>query len=164
MLRFRRLLLVLTALVALLPLGTALAKEIVQVTITGPGLEEAVEITDPQTLALFREIAFDEGMIVLPPTDADGPYFEIRLSIGADDQIVATDIHDYYFTSNGSYMYYAGVEGGWSDAEGTWFRLSPQSDRALRDFLADRGADVERSSVSGGWLLPLWNMILALFG
>lgn len=158
---FRRLLLI--AVAALLPLGAALAKEIVQVTITGPGLDEAIEVTDEEALSLFRELRFDEGMIVLPPTDPGKPYFEFRLSVGADDQIIATDIHHYYFTLNGGYMYYADVIGGWSDAEGTWFRLSPGSDRALRDFLADRGAPVERSHPTNDWLLPLWNKILALF-
>ncbi|MBI5668777.1 MAG: hypothetical protein HZC41_12285 [Chloroflexi bacterium] len=155
---------VLIVVAALLPLHVALAKEIVQVTISGPGLDNPIKLTAADDLAVFRELRYDEGMIALPPTDPNGPYFEIRTSVGVNDQIVATDVGHYYFTADHSYMYFADVEGGWSDAERTWFRLSAESDRALRAFLADRGAVVERRQQTNDWLLPLWNMILALFG
>lgn len=165
MFRIRRLLFVFIVLASLLPLGAALAKEIVLVTITGLGLEAALEISDREQLALFERIRYDDGMIALPPTDPAGPHFEIRTSVGAGDEIVATNVHHFYFTSNGGYMYYADVEGGWTDAEQTWFRLSAESDRELRDFLAGQGADIEGGSMAdSGWLLALWDMIMGLLG
>lgn len=161
MLKFWRFLLVLAVLAAF-PLTGVLAKEVVQVTITGPGLNTAVELVEADALAVFQAVRFDEGMITLPPTDAAGPHFEVRASVGVGDQIVATNVEYYYFTPDSSYMYFADVEGGWSDAEGTWFRLSPESDRALRALLMAEGAAIERTSQPAAG--PLWKLLLSLFG
>ncbi len=163
MLKCRRWLLVVTVIGLLVPLYAAQGKEIVRVTITGPGFDEAVEVTLASELAVFREMRFDEGMIALPPTDPAAPFFEVRLGVGVENQIIATDVNYFYLTPDAGYMYYADVIGGGSDAEGKWFRLSAATDLALRDFLADRGADIPHRRDAGG-RFPFWNWLTALAG
>lgn len=158
----KRSLLVIAALLLLLPLSRTLAKEIVLVTISGPGLT-TLEVSDSDSLSLFRDMRF-EGMLDSPPSEVGKSFYEIHLILGHDDQIIATDIYHYYPAQKGGYIYYADVINGWSDAEGKWFRLEAASDHALREFLADQEAVTAVARTPMNWLLPLWNLMLLLLG
>src|SRR5215218_4632976 len=84
----------LIALVALIPAGTSFAKEVVQVTITGPGLTDALDITDTVGLATFQPLL--EGVPGKQPTDLDADYFEVQLAIGDGKEVVATIVYHYF--------------------------------------------------------------------
>lgn len=157
--KLKRFLPIITVVILLMSLSRALAKEIVQVMVSGPGL--TVEVTDADTLSLFREMRF-EGMLDSPPSDAGQTFYEIHLILGHEDQIIATDVYHYYPAPAGGYIFYADVINGWSTAEGEWFRLEQASDDALREFIAQQETTAARQPVN--WLLPVWTLISALFG
>lgn len=160
MLSFKRFLIVIAAIVMLMSLTGTLAKEIVKVTISGPGLTGTVEVTDAEALSLFQNMRFGR-MQNGKPSEVGETYYEIRLMIGDGKEIFATDIYHYYLTSKGSYLYYADVLNGWSDAEGKWFRLDRTTDAALRDFIAQQKAASSPIQMMN-WLLPLWTLIWRL--
>ena len=129
----------LIALVALIPAGTSFAKEVVQVSITGPGLTNALDITDTDELATFQPLL--EGVPGKQPTEVDADYFELRLAIGDGKEVAATVVYHYFpgINADHGYLYYAEFIGGTSSAQGQWFELEDRQDRALRTLLRAAG-------------------------
>src|SRR5688572_8269730 len=101
-----------------------LAKEIIQVTISGPGLAGEIEMTDVEALARFAEFGFGTAQNDADSDVYDG-YYVIQFHVGHEDEIVATNVYHYYPLSEtgASYIYYADVINGFSTAEGQWYRL-----------------------------------------
>lgn len=149
--------------------ATAGAKGIVKVTLAGPGLPAPVERTDPAALELFGDFGSTE-QIAQPASAGAQPYFEIRVSLGAGNEIVAVDVFHYYPASGGQagYFYYADVINGSSTAEGAYFRLSQETDRELREFLGGLGASLPEAQAGGaadpGRDAPLWILPAVLLG
>lgn len=120
----------------LMSFQATLAKEIVQVTISGPGFSGEVDMSHAEALMRFAELEFEAT-----PDDVESEiydsYYVIQLHIGYEDEIVATDVYHYYpLSETGTgYIYYADVINGFSTAEGQWYRLTDESDRMLRDVL-----------------------------
>lgn len=125
------------ALWALVSLPAALAKEIVAVRISGAELEEALILDDEETLVFFSQLSF--GGQMLTPPQVEGAYYEIRLDVGHEGEVVATNVYHYYPATDTrrAYWYYADVERGWSSAEGEWFHLTTVTSRALAEWFAD---------------------------
>lgn len=127
---------VLLVVVALILSGTAFAKEVMQVTVTGPGLTSALVLTDADRLTMFQDLAFD-GNVPREPADLGAAYFEVQLAIGDGTQVGATVVYHYYpgINSDHGYMYYADMIDDSSPSEGQWFQLSDVTDHALRSIL-----------------------------
>src|SRR5512143_3025920 len=86
----------LLVLVALLPGGAAFAKELVQITITGPGLAETLEVTDAKQLADVHFESIMESALAQAPTELEADYYEVRLAVGDGTHVVATFVYHYY--------------------------------------------------------------------
>ena len=83
-------------LAALVPLGVARAKGVVEISISGPGLTGEVEVTDSQTTAALAEMG---GPIVptnlLPVLGQE--FYAIRMSIGdGAGKVFAANVYHYY--------------------------------------------------------------------
>jgi hypothetical protein len=131
---------VLIVLLALLPGGASFAKGIVQITISGPGLDEPLVLTDADHLAEFRDFGFGT-LLDDAPAGLDDDYFELRLGIGDGSEVFATNVYHYIpgINADHGYLYFADVINGESSAEGRWFELGDAADRDLRHILRDAG-------------------------
>jgi len=126
---------------SLLTISQARAKELVKVTIAGPGLNGEIELTDEESLSVIRELGFADE-IYQPISVKTEPYFEIRAALGDSTGIVATNIYRYYPASekHPSYIYYAGAINAWSSRDGQSFLVPEDTDRKLHNLLAKLGA------------------------
>ena len=156
----KHLFLLLTLGLSLARVETAHAKELVKVTVAGPGLPRPVELTDPASLRVFRDFSFVDP-IAPPPSDATHPYFEFRLGIGQGSEIVATSVYHYYpaTVEQPSYLYVADSINAWSSPSpvGQYFLVPADQDRALRNLLTQleaTGASTEQQATSAQLLLP----------
>ena len=133
---------------ALALVGTTQAKELVKVTIVGPGLTRGVELTDAERLRVFRDLRFAD-QITQPASTETQPYFELRLGVGTSTKIVATNVYRYYPATRAhpSYIYYADVINGWSSIEGQYFLLPDDQDQAVRNLLISLGASLPSMEV-----------------
>ena len=123
-------------------LTPAAAKEVVKVIIVGPGLNDEVEITDTEQVRFFEQLLLPPFIDEKPDGLSDA-FFEIRMAVGSGSgEVVAYNVYHYYPAQGdvAGYFYYAGVLEGSSSAEGKWFPLAEDSDRALREFLVSLGA------------------------
>lgn len=140
------LILLITLVLAPLTFGQALAKEIIKVTIIGPGLNGEIELTDEKSLSVFRQLGLADQNY--QPTSAKTDhYFEIRMALGDGTEIIAISIFHYYPASkeHPSYIYYAEGINSWSSRDGQYFLLPDDTDRALCDLLARLGASLPGS-------------------
>ena len=128
---------------SLLSIGRAQAKELVKVTIAGPGLTGEVELTDIESLKIIDELGFADQNYQ-PTSIGTEPYFEIRMAVGDDTRIVAIGIYHYYPASkqHPSYIYYPGSINAWSSRDGQYFLVPADTDQKLHDLLAQLGASL----------------------
>jgi hypothetical protein len=128
---------------SLLTIGRAQAKEIVKVTITGPGLNGEVELTDTENLKIIDELGFAD-QIYQPTSIGTEPYFEIRMSVSDGTEIVAIGIYHYYPASkqHPSYIYYPGSINAWSSRDKQYFLVPEDTDQKLRGLLTNLGASL----------------------
>ena len=133
--------LLLGSILSAVALAPAAAKELVKVIIVGPGLNDEVEITDMEQVRFFEEL-LRPPFIDEKPEGLSDAFFEIRMAVVSGGEIVAYNVYHYYPAQGdvAGYFYYAGVLEGSSSAEGKWFPLAEDSDRALREFLVSLGA------------------------
>ncbi len=133
----------------LVPLGTALAKEIGLLTISGPGLDKPIEITDRATLLDLGESLFLLGGCYgcgdTPPAwiNSETPYFEISRSFTDGSKVMATDHLRYYPASDGGKgaIFYLGMEDpGFSSEANKWYSANPTGEAALLAILRQHGA------------------------
>lgn len=128
---------------SLLTIRGAQAKELIKVTITGPGLNGDVELTDTESLKVIRELGFAD-QIYQPSSVETELYFEIRAALGDSTESVATSIYHYYPASKAhpSYIHYADAINAWSSRDGQSFLLPEDTDRKLHDLLTNLGASL----------------------
>jgi hypothetical protein len=88
-------LMLISLILSLVTIGRAQAKEVVKVTIAGPGLNGRVELTDRENWKIIDELGFAD-QIYQPTSIGTEPYFEIRTAVGDGTQIVAIGIYHYY--------------------------------------------------------------------
>lgn len=132
---------ILFVLMALLPSGASFAKEIVQITITGPGLAETLAVTDAQQLATLDLESLMNSSPGVAPSDPEADYFELQLAVGDGNEVIATFVYHYFPGINSDYGYlnFTDMIGDNASSIGGWFRLSDSLDRALRHLLHDAG-------------------------
>jgi hypothetical protein len=130
----------LVGLLALLPSGASFAKEIVQVTLSGPGLAEPLVMTDADHRAQFSNLGYG-APLAEAPAGLDNDYFEIEVAFGDGTEIFAANVYHYIpgINADHGYLYYADVINGSSSAEGKWFQLDDSTDRDLRRILREAG-------------------------
>ncbi len=141
------LMLLLTLVLSLVSLRQAQAKDLVKVTIVGPGLNGEVELTGAEDLNVFGKLELAD-QIDEPASAETEPYFEISVALGTGTEIEATYLYYYYPASDKhpSYVYYPDVINVMSDVEGHYFLLSEGTDQALRDHLTNLGASLSATT------------------
>jgi hypothetical protein len=156
-------------LLSLLTIGRAQAKEIVKVTIAGPGLNGEVELTDIESLKIIDELGFADQSYQ-PASIGTEPYFEIRTAVGDGTDIVAIGIYHYYPASkqHPSYIYYPGSINAWSSRDGQYFLVPKDTDQKLHDLLAQLGASLSDTTnpsiITFNLLLPwVWLIVGIVF-
>lgn len=131
---------------AAIPIGAALAKGVVSVTISGPGLETEIEITDPDTMHALLGLT---GNQVFVKPEVGDTFYRVAMGIGdpATGEVFATNVLHYYPDPQGGqgYVLFTDVEGGSSSAEGQWFRAVPAGEQALHEVLAGHGISIAGS-------------------
>lgn len=142
----------------LLPAGVALAKgPSDMVAIVGPGLDGKVQVKDTElVLALSIGQLEDLSAPVDAPTNP-GPAYEITRYFKYEGNYVAFDRVRYHpGTGDGpGYVYYIGIDNGWSGLDGKWFRATPEGEQAMRSVLSANGVQGANWSQSGWGALGL---------
>jgi hypothetical protein len=124
-----------------LAFNQATAKEVIQATLSGPGLAGEIQLSETAELKVVSAPWFEMEPAEQPADLQEDSFFVLRLEIGAEDQIGAAQIFHYY-PGNGErpgYFYYAecqGCSGSFQD----WYRLRDQDDLTLRSLLVSQGA------------------------
>jgi hypothetical protein len=149
----------LALLFSLLPLGSALAKGIVRVTITGPGLDGARELTPNAAAEGLMPLFTDQ---ISPPNGLGADYYTIREEMGFESEVFAANVYHYYPDPQGGdgYIFYADVENGLSGSEGGWFRINPAVEQIIADVIAQAAfspQDCARAAGLGSYPL-CWKM------
>lgn len=114
--------------------GTALAKEVVQITISGPGLKGEVEVTNQQDFEDIRNMMLPIQLDG-PPESIGAEFYTLRFGIGDDKgEVFATNVYHYYPDPEGGlgFVLFADVEGGEASVEGQWFRIDAASDQGIK--------------------------------
>lgn len=109
-----------------------------KVTISGPGLEEPIEITDTKTTEfLSMAMLEDFGRHIVAP-DRLGPGYELtrsfRLENGSYQPFDRVAYYPDLYGGSG-YVNYIGIDNGWSEYDGQWFRAQDKGDKILRQIL-----------------------------
>lgn len=151
---------VVALILSLLVIVRAQAKELVKITIAGPGLKGEVELTDQESLKVVNELGFAD-QIYQRSSPGTEPYFEIRAAVSDNTEIVAIDIYDYYPASkqHPSYIYYPGSVNAWSSRDRQYFLVPEDTDQKLRALLTKLGASLPNTgneSTSTFMLPPSW--------
>lgn len=133
---------VLLALLALPP--AALAKGPPDmVTIEGPGLEEPITITDPETLEAFAFYQFEdmEARMEAPAAPGEG-YTITRYIPPVEQESHPWDRVIYYPAEQGGYVFFEGLVDPdmWTQGQGHWYHVSEAGEAAMRRILAEHGA------------------------
>lgn len=135
---------------AMAPAG-ALAKGIVEITVSGPGLAGEVKVTEPSTIEALAQVGGAGVPANLLPALGE-EFYAVRMAFGGEtEEILATNVYHYYPDPAGGagYVLFFDVEGGYSDAEGWWHRAPSAWDGALRGFLAGQGVEWNIASDPG---------------
>jgi hypothetical protein len=127
-------------------IGTVLAKGVVSVTISGPGLGSEIEVTDPDTAQVLMDLT--GGRVLAQPKVGDTFY---RVAIGFGDpetgEVFATNVYHYYPNPEGGpgHVLFADVAGDSRSTEGQWFRAAWSAEQALHKVLAGHGISLVSS-------------------
>jgi hypothetical protein len=134
------LLFTLIAALTLNPLRAVLAKgPPYKVTISGPGIQGRIVVTDPQLLDAFAIYGFNdlERRIDPPQVELGGGY---RITRYADEE-TAWDYLTYYLNPAGGlgYLFFDGLDPsiGTTQGQGMWYLPSEDGDAAMKRILAD---------------------------
>jgi hypothetical protein len=134
---------------AAIPVGAALAKAPVSVTIDGPGLGTGIEITQPDTLEAFMGLT---GSRILTRPEVGDSFYSVAIGIGdpTTGEVFATNVFHYYPDPQGGrgYVLFIDVAGGSSSAEGQWFRAASAGEQALHEVLAGYGISIANGEIS----------------
>lgn len=124
-----------------LPFSRALAKEVVQATLSGPGLVGEVQLSAQQDLEIVSAPWYDLVPVEQPTDLQKDSFYAIRLEIGAENEILGSEVFNYYpSTSDRSgYFFFAECKGCSSNFE-AWYHIKDEYDLALRQLLVGLGA------------------------
>src|SRR6185436_3946319 len=131
------------ALIAI-PMGVALAKQIGRVTISGPGLDKPIEISDHDLANQLGPGQLDnfEASVSKPAQPGD-TYFTIdRDYLDETGTVIASDHLRYYpdaATGHGLILYEGMDNGGESSNTGRWFKAGASGEAVLLKILAENG-------------------------
>lgn len=122
-----------------------------RVTIVGPGLDGGIEIVGDLALLERLSIGFlEDFQLPLDPPPQVGPGFELtRFYEVSPGQYQPFDVTIYYPAPAGEpgAIHYQGIVNGWSEYDGRWYGLHPDSEAALRDVLAAHGATLDAIAI-----------------
>lgn len=116
-------------------------------TISGPGIQGDLEITDPAVLnALsfysFEQVEENNRRGIEAPTNIGEGYRVVRYTKGAGNYFKPWDELRYYPYADGErgVIFLDGLIGdSYSEFDGKWFHANPEGDATLRAFLAQQG-------------------------
>jgi len=138
--RFGGMLVPVLVLCAFIPISLAAGGQPSAVTISGPGLQRPIIVTDPLALpALGIASLMDVRQPIPAPT---------VLGSGYDVQRNDFD-HALYYPGtnlNVTSMHYLGLVNGASEYDDHWYRVSPTGDETMRRILAQQGIDLPGNS------------------
>ena len=156
--------------VAALTAGPALAwpdQPPTRATISGPGLDGTVDITDPQTLAALKLGAMEDlntGPIAAPQVSGDG----YTITRYFDDSFNFASLR-YYPQANGQgYVYWQDgpqLQGSHTPFNNQWLRATPAGDAAMKQVLAGLGVSLAApapATVAAPALPAVWPALAAL--
>jgi hypothetical protein len=107
-----------------------------KVSISGPWLEEEIEVTDSGLLEDLAMGTFTDFRQIAAPRVGAG-YELVRYSKTQSGTYRAFDRLRYYPRHSGrGYVFYVGIEGGSSEYDGKWFHATASGEAALRRLLA----------------------------
>ncbi len=150
MVNTKRLVMLILITLALLgfPFSRALAKEVVQATLSGPGLVGEIRLSAQQDLEIVSTPWYDLIPVEQPTDLQKDSFYAIRLEIGAEDEILGYEVFNSYpSTSDRSgYFFFAKCKGCSSNFE-AWYQIKDEYDLALRQLLVSLGAP---ANLTGG--------------
>ncbi len=109
-----------------------------RVTITGPGLDEMIDITDPDIVEPLSMAMLEDFEQSINMPERLGPGYELtryfRLEDGTYRPIDQVAYYPNLYGGSG-YVNYIGIVNGWSGYDGEWFRAREEADRLMRQVL-----------------------------
>lgn len=156
-----------------LPFSRARAKEVVQATLSGPGLAGEIQLSAQQDLEIVSAPWYDLVPVEQPTSVQEVDFYVLRLEIGAPDEILGSEVFNYYpgAGDRSGYFFFAECKGCSSNFE-AWYQIRDEDDLALRNLLVGLGAPgalIESREPNGigldrllqpGILLPLASLAL----
>jgi hypothetical protein len=123
----------------------ALAKgDFDRITISGPGLQGEVEVTDRPTLDALGMISLTGSFSEIDAPTAPGNGYEITRSYwdAGRDAFIAFDHVMFYPGEDGAtpIVQYIGIMNGSSEYDGDWFQPTEEAARAMDAIVAEHGA------------------------
>lgn len=144
--RFARLAALVLFLLLLPGTGVTAKGPLARITVDGPGLAAAIEITDANLLSVLGMAEMmDLFVTVDAPVDAGTAYALQRFY--HDDRrnidVPFDSVRYYPHAGDGlAYVYYVGIHNGSSEYDGRWFAVTSEGDSAMRRVLSDAGVEV----------------------
>ena len=109
-----------------------------KITITGPGLDEMIEVTDPATAEALSMTMIEDFRYFIDVPERLGPGYELtryyRLENGTYQPFDQVAYYPDLYGGSG-YVNYIGIVNGWSDYDGKWFRARDEADEVIRQVL-----------------------------
>jgi len=121
-----------------------------KITITGPGLDEEIEITDPDVAEALSMAIIEDFRYTIDMPDRLGPGYELtryfRLENGSYQPFDQIAYYPDLYGGSG-YVHYLGMANGWSEYDGKWFRAQKSADEVMRQVLFEHGVLLQANLV-----------------
>lgn len=121
-----------------------------KVTITGPGLDEMIEITDPDIAGALSMGAIEDFPRAIDMPDRLGAGYELtryfRLENGSYQPFDQIAYYPDLYGGSG-YVNYLGIVNGRSEYDGKWFRAQEAADAVMRQVLFEHGVLLQANLV-----------------
>ncbi len=109
-----------------------------KITITGPGLDGMIEITDPDTAEALSMTMLEDFRVFIDVPERLGPGYELtryyRLESGSYRPFDQVAYYPDLYGGRG-YVNYIGIVNGSSEYDGKWFRAQDEADQVIRQVL-----------------------------
>lgn len=146
----RRLTLVFLLTLALLAVPTlqVAAKELALLTISGPGIQGEVSLSDPEAISKMTQIRFFDTTSFVKPPENLGQGYNLTAYLNLDGKIVPWLQMVYYPAAEGQsgYMHWTGRLNGDTmqlNPSDEWSRVPPTVSRGFRDLLSEHGVRLQ---------------------